>query len=232
VFGNHDYFGGNPQSEINYYKQHRDNRWTFPDYQYSRKWNIPGSDLTLEIIFTNTPALCPEAQSGTGPMAIPWPTDPVTQKFIWQPTLQWIENAIEASTADILMVAGHYHAYTNTAGDSNPPTVEAVCIQERLVPLFKKYRVAAYLNGHENNLEHLFVDGVNYINSGHGSDPTDPLNPGTPPGLLFNSTVGGFAAMYISGAQMNFSFIDYMGNNIYEATLNNPRARRNLRAKN
>jgi hypothetical protein len=122
VFGNHDYYGKhNPQPEIDFYKEGRDSRWTFPDYQYTRVWKIPGTSKTLQIVFINTVTLCPEAEYGTNDDKIPWPvnptktypnTDPVsnnTDHLIAGPTLNYIDNTLNASTADILLVAGHYH---------------------------------------------------------------------------------------------------------------------------
>lgn len=221
ILGNHDYYSGpSPQAEIDYYKQRKDNRWTFPDYQYTRTWNIPGSSKTMQIVFINTPAICPNAESGPG--AINWPTDPVQQAFIWQPTLQWVENTLAASTADLLVVAGHYHVYTNTAGDSMKP--EGLCLQEKLVPLLRKYQVAAYMNGHEHNFEHHFIGGIHYLTVGHGCDQNDPLAPGTPPGLIFNQTIGGFGMMHVSpSSSMNFTYVDENGEFIHQYTISNPR---------
>jgi len=225
IFGNHDYYvGGNPQAQIDYYKQHMDTRWTFPDYQYTQKWTIPGSTKTLEIVFINTVELCPDAE--VGPNAIPWPSPPENytelDKLIQQPVLQWIENALAASTADVLLVAGHYDVYTNTEGDSMKP--EALCLQKVLAPLLKKYRVAAYMNGHEHNFEHHFIDGMHYLTVGHGCDQNDPLAPGTPPGLLYNKTIGGFAIMHVSDKLLNFSFIDENKEFLYGAHIANPRS--------
>jgi hypothetical protein len=101
IFGNHDY--PVPQSEIDFYKQQVDHRWVFPDYQYTKKWIIPNSGgKTLEIVFVNTVALCPEVLAST----IGWPTVEPAISYIWQPTHQWIENTLNASTADYLFVSG------------------------------------------------------------------------------------------------------------------------------
>ena len=236
IMGNHDYYSGlSPQAEIDYYKERKDNRWTFPDYQYTRTWNIPGSSKTMQIVFINTVAMCPDAESG--PTKINWPTDPVQQAFIWQPTLQWVENTLAASTADLLVVAGHYHVYTNTMGSDGLPEfnkTEGFCLQQKLVPLLKKYQVAAYMNGHKHNFEHHFIGGIHYLTVGHGCDQDDPVAPGTPPGLIFNQTIGGFAMMHVSPSTlMNFTYVDENGKFIHQYTISNPRdnamRRRSLR---
>jgi hypothetical protein len=221
IMGNHDYYGKDPQAEIDYYHQSIDSRWIFPDYQYTKSWSIPGSSKTMEIVFINTVTLCPEAEA----KHIHWPNAtlyPDLLSYYWQPTLQWIDNTLAASTADILFVAGHYHIYTNTAGDTTTP--ESTCLQTRLVPLLKKYKVAAYMNGHEHNFEHHYIDGMNYLTVGHGCDVDDPVSPGTPPGLLFNRTVGGFAYMHVSDTALNFTYVDVSGTNIYNASIQNPRS--------
>lgn len=103
IMGNHDY--PTPQSEIDYYKQGMDSRWTFPDYQYTKKWTIPNTGgKTLEIVFVNTVALCPEVLTAV----LGWPTTEPAISYVWQPTRQWIENALNASTADYLFVSGGY----------------------------------------------------------------------------------------------------------------------------
>jgi hypothetical protein len=241
VFGNHDYYlTHTPQAEIDYYKQHLDSRWTFPDYQYTRTWNIPGSTQTMQIVFINTVTLCPESHASQ----IGWPTnanddypvlDPTSNaldRLIWQPTLQWIENTLAASTADVLIVAGHYHIYTNTIGDVSG-TAEGKCLQDKLVPLLKQYGVTAYINGHEHNFEHFILDGISYYTAGHGCDKDDPISDTgfVPPGLIFNKTVGGFAWTKVVPNALTVEFIDYMGNNIYSYTGKfNPKRRALLRA--
>jgi tartrate-resistant acid phosphatase type 5 len=126
VFGNHDYYGQhNPQPEIDFYLEGRDSRWTFPDYQYTRIWKIPGSKKTIQIFFINTVTMCPESEYGTTDDKIPWPANPtkaypnpnptsnITDRLIAGPTVQWVERALNASTADWKIVAGHYHIYTS-----------------------------------------------------------------------------------------------------------------------
>ena len=223
IMGNHDYYGATPQAQIDYTKEQVDNRWTFPDYQYTRVWEIPGSTKTLQIVFINTVTLCPEAESS--PKKIDFPNAtlyPDQIKFIYQPALQWIENTLAASTADYLLVAGHYHIYVNTHNADSKP--EAVCLRQRLDPLLREYRVAAYLNGHKHSTEHYVVEGMNYLTVAHGCDKNDALEPGNPPGLLYNVTnIGAFAVMHVSDTSMNFTYIDERGNFLYSNTIANPR---------
>jgi hypothetical protein len=224
IFGNHDYYGFNPQPQIDFYHEQRDSRWTFPDYQYTRVWEIPGSKRTIEIIFINTVTLCPEAQS----INIGFPENPtdafpnpnasaaILNSYIWTPTLQWISNALSASKADIVLVAGHYHAHTATLGDTGSP--EESCIRTRLVPLMEKYHVAVYMNGHKHQFAHHLFNGIHYLTVGHGSDKDDPVTT-TQTGLLFAKDVGGFANFQVTDDNLNLKFIDENGKTIYKYTI-------------
>ena len=48
VLGNHDYYG-NPQAEIDYYVNKRDNRWNMPSHVYTKIWSIDTS-TTIQIV--------------------------------------------------------------------------------------------------------------------------------------------------------------------------------------
>ncbi len=232
IMGNHDYGGQNPQPEIDYYLERKDSRWTFPDYQYTKVWSIPGSTRTLQIIFINTITLCPEARA----KQIGWPPNPTNaipnpdatsaaqNRYVWQPTLQWIQSTLSHSTADWVLVAGHYHFFTNSEGEQN--TTEAACLQQRLLPLLQHHNVAAYMNGHEHNFQHYHLDGIHFLTVGHGCDRATALLPGTPTGLLFNLTIGGFATMHVTGNDLNLKYIDENGKTIHAYTIPHKRRRK------
>ncbi len=77
---------------------------------------------------------------------------------------QWafVEDALASSTADYLLVANHYPVISPTVHGPTPPLVE------RLKPLMEKHGVQGYMHGHDHNLGHIDINGVNYINSGAG----------------------------------------------------------------
>ena len=77
--------------------------------------------------------------------------------------LNKIESIISKSKATWLIVAGHYPVYSmGEHGD----TLQLI---ERIVPLLHKYRIQAYLNGHDHTLQHISWRGVEYFTSGHGT---------------------------------------------------------------
>ena len=54
ILGNHDYHQ-NPEAEIQYSLNERDNRWNMPDHEYTAIYEIPNTDgLTLQVVFIDT----------------------------------------------------------------------------------------------------------------------------------------------------------------------------------
>merc|ERR1711953_1148996 len=71
--------------------------------------------------------------------------------------LQWIEDTLKSSTADYVVVAGHYPVYS--VGDHGPTSR----LSPKNFPLLQKYGVSAYLCGHDHSQQHIDTgDGVQY----------------------------------------------------------------------
>ena len=223
ILGNHDYYGKHTQfAQIEYSMKRIDTRWNMPDYFYTKVFPIGNSDATVEVVFIDTVILAPnhENPSLTGlPAGNPDGTTSDAQLMMMQPWLVWFENTLAASKATFLIVAGHYHVYTTTDGDNAVPEMV-----EFVVPLLKKYGVAAYIHGHEHNAEHIYWEGIHYVTLGHGCDKQDPIDVNwrdkvAAGGLLFNKTVGSFGVMTVTPTKLSFEIIDESGDNIYGATL-------------
>ena len=62
ILGNHDYHQ-NPEAEIQYSINRRDNRWHMPDHDYTVIYEIPNSDslekCTLQVVFIDSCILAP-----------------------------------------------------------------------------------------------------------------------------------------------------------------------------
>ncbi|MBW4418347.1 MAG: metallophosphoesterase [Myxacorys californica WJT36-NPBG1] len=81
----------------------------------------------------------------------------------WQSQVAWLEGELKRSDAPVKVVYGHHPIYSSGQYGTNPEMVEA------FTPLFKKYQVQLYMNGHEHNYERTKpIDGTTYLITGHG----------------------------------------------------------------
>jgi tartrate-resistant acid phosphatase type 5 len=144
--------------------------------------------VSVEYLFIDTVILCGlSAPGGKGQPEPPRDADPAAAQ------LAWIAAALAASTADWLVVAGHYAVYSVAEHGST------ACLVQQLKPLLEAHKVAAYVNGHDHNLQHIEVGGVAYVTLGPGHDvDADQSHASTVPagGLVFYGAPasGGFAS--------------------------------------
>jgi len=136
--GNHDY-NQNVSAQIAYTNVDPTGRWTYPDWYYKQTF-LDGRVLLLAL---DTSAL-QEKQD--------WKDDkskrgPYVDRR--SPQYEWIENELKTSTAEIILVNGHYPVFS--VGDHGP-TSELV---NNLIPLLNKYKVNAFLSGHDHVVEHI-----------------------------------------------------------------------------
>jgi tartrate-resistant acid phosphatase type 5 len=161
VLGNHDYIL-NPQAQIDYYLEKRDIRWTMP-YRYYHVTKTY-DNTTIQLVCIDTVEL--DLISTTL-----LPRDVIKREGLTQSKsdtqLVWIEETLAASTADWLIVVGHYNMYTGGWHGSNRNLINL------LKPLFIKYKVDMYISGHCHHLEHLSDSGIEYVISGSGAKTGD-----------------------------------------------------------
>lgn len=83
----------------------------------------------------------------------------------WKTQLPWLENELSKSDAVWKIVFGHHPCYSSGMHGSN------VEIREILAPLFLKYGVQLYINGHDHNYERIrSINGTTFLTCGAGAD--------------------------------------------------------------
>lgn len=82
----------------------------------------------------------------------------------WLTQLTWLEEQLRRSDAPWKVVFGHHPVYSSGVHGGNKKLVES------LTPLFKKYGVQLYINGHDHNYERSrSLNGTTYLTCGAGA---------------------------------------------------------------
>ncbi|XP_071488281.1 tartrate-resistant acid phosphatase type 5-like [Diadema antillarum] len=222
VGGNHDHYG-NISAQVAYSKV--SSRWKFPDLYHSHVFDIPNTGRKVAVILVDTVILCGLTDDKTTGSNLPGPVSHSAAEEQWE----WLEKQLELlSTADYLIVAGHYPVWSIA---EHGPTALLV---SRLLPLLEKYNVTAYLSGHDHNLQHIKQgnSSVEYfvIGSADVVDPSRKHADSIPPSWLKFmddniASLGGFARVTASSESMKLTFITgLMGKEVYSVVMH-PRAK-------
>lgn len=137
IAGNHDHYG-NVTAQIEYSK--KSSRWIFPSLYYTRTVPLPEGG-SVAFIFIDTCNIV---------------------DFKDEKQIPWIEEALAASAnATWAIVVGHYPVYS--VGSHGTTSL----LVKKLAPLLTKYKVGAYINGHEHGLQYIRANDVSYITTGN-----------------------------------------------------------------
>jgi 3',5'-cyclic AMP phosphodiesterase CpdA len=83
----------------------------------------------------------------------------------WQTQLDWLEKELTASQATWKIVFAHHPVYSSGRHGSNENLIKT------LTPLFQKYNVQLYVNGHDHNYERTkSINGTTYVTCGAGAE--------------------------------------------------------------
>jgi 3',5'-cyclic AMP phosphodiesterase CpdA len=208
VLGNHDY-KGNVQAEIDYSKISR--RWHMPSRYYAKKISI-GGDTTQQILL-----VCLD----TSPFISQYYSSPDHQEEIRRQDTaaqkKWLESVLSDPSPNIKwkIVAGHHPLYTGGKRMESPDADE---LNKTLKPIFDKYKVDAYICGHEHNLQYMKPEGAtHYFISGAGSETTPCI---LYPGIgKFAQSINGFMLFSLSANEMLVQMVDLDGNFLYRETI-------------
>ncbi|MGD1700622.1 metallophosphoesterase family protein [Dapis sp. BLCC M229] len=82
----------------------------------------------------------------------------------WKAQLNWLEKELSNSKAPWKIVFGHHQIYSSGMYGLNEKFIDI------LTPLFKKYQVQLYINGHEHDYERTrAINGTTYLTCGAGA---------------------------------------------------------------
>jgi acid phosphatase len=196
ILGNHDYHG-DCDAQIEYART--SNRWNMPARYYVRTEHIDAANSVDFFFLDTTPMASLDASE------MKYHGHVRSQDVPKQ--VSWFESALKASTAPWKIVIGHHPVYSGGEHGDTPYIVE------NILPLLEKYKVQAYFNGHDHDLQHLQAGAVNLFCSGGGSKPRASIK--DLPQTKFAKGCSGFAAVSLQADKMNVQMIDDQGNRLY-----------------
>jgi acid phosphatase len=195
VLGNHDH-RGDDLAEIEYSTVNP--RWRMPARYFKRTERLAdGSEV--DFFFTDTNAIVRAYRN--------W------FRFAYFPAgeqIAWLERELAASKAAWKIVVGHHPVYSGGEHGNSAALIE------QFMPLFIKYGVQAYLNGHNHDLEHVVADGVHYLTSGGGSAETAVR---TIDGTRFSRSTLGFIGARLTADELAVEFFDADADSLYKAAI-------------
>ena len=90
----------------------------------------------------------------------------------WQFQMPWLKKALASSSAPWKVVVGHHPIYSAGLYGDDPNAIA------RLTPVFAKYGVQLYINGHEHSYERTqSINGTTYLITGGGGAYLRPILP-------------------------------------------------------
>eukprot|EP01033_Poteriospumella_lacustris_P008306 gene8306-5994_t len=224
IAGNHDHIG-NVSAQIAY--TNNSPRWEFPNYYHAHHF-VGDDGASIDIIMIDTVELSGLSRVNEDEPGY-FDTLPLLARSMADSQWTWIEQQIQASTADYLLVVGHYPVYSVCEHGNNPTLIE------NLRPLLVQYG-GQYLCGHDHCMEHLVEPGTstNYFLSGMGAYCCYfPKNKDTVPAdslkwYMARDNAGkdsaGFTSFQLTKKEMLVTFYNQDGDVVYTAPAIAPRS--------
>jgi tartrate-resistant acid phosphatase type 5 len=198
TLGNHDY-RGNPQAQIEYHSINKN--WNLPAYYYTVVKPMPGRKKIRFIIIDTDPFVPAYYKNPLYKNAV---TAQDTAK-----QLRWLEEVLTSSNEDWNIVLGHHPVYASNSGPN-----ETSILLRVMKPLFEKYKVQAYICGHDHIMQFHKPSGsfTSYIISGAGSSPGEATKADF---TVFTSGAPAFTECKIKNDSLTFRFVDTTGATLY-----------------
>ncbi len=130
----------------------------------------------------------------------------------WLRQLPWLKQALAASSAPWKVVVGHHPIYSSGHYGDDAQA------QARLTPLFRRYGVQLYINGHDHNYERTqVIAGTTYLVVGGGGATLRPVRANQRSARAVS--VHSFAELEATPRTLTLSAWDDQGKRIDEAVL-------------
>ena len=199
ILGNHDY-KGNCDAQLAYGQQQK--RWNMPARYYQQTHQVDAVTKADFFYLDTTPML--QEYWAKGKIGAHVATQDVPKQ------LDWFKNALATSTAQWKIVLAHHPIYS---GGEHGDSVDLI---DNVLPLLQEYKVQAWINGHDHDLQHLSVGGLNMFCTGAGSQvrKTKPT-----PHTDFAKSTPGFAAVSMTANKMTVYLTDHRGAVLHEAII-------------
>ncbi|OII75004.1 secreted acid phosphatase [Cryptosporidium ubiquitum] len=224
VLGNHDWWG-NATAQIDRHYSTKSPRWYLPNFWYYTieefdsprssphpYLNVSSSSMEGLEEMVKTKAIFIYTDSWV--MSSPMGSD-ITPAF-WEEQMVFIENTLKAAVMrdiDWIFIIGHYPCYSSGEHGDNAD------VHKILDPLLKKYKVDAYIAGHDHHLElsrpkgsctsHFLIGSAccpkkhDYFNNKH---------------RIFRTGRGGFASHKLTYSQLHSTYHNIEGKPIFTTT--------------
>jgi len=122
----------------------------------------------------------------------------------WAAQLAWLEAELKGSDAPWKIVFGHHPIYSSGRYGTDETLVAT------LTPLFQRYGVQLYINGHEHNYERTVpIQGTTYLITGIGGAQLRSV--GQSEWTAYAASQYGFAALEVYGDRLEIRGIDEQG---------------------
>jgi tartrate-resistant acid phosphatase type 5 len=194
ALGNHDH-RGSIDAQVAYTRI--SSRWQMPAAFYKHRETVsPG--VEADFFFLDT---TPLYDASRWPIKL-WPFE--------NKQYAWLERELRASKAAWKIVVGHHPVLSGGSHGSTEVLIH------RFRPLFEKYGVDVYLNGHDHALEHVAVNGVHYFTTGAGSEGSVAA---AIEGSRFVTAEAGFLAVTLDEASLHAELFNDSATPVYRTSV-------------
>ena len=199
ILGNHDYHA-DCEAQIAYNKINP--RWNMPA-RYYQQTHLLDAETTADFFYLDTTPMLHAFRND--PHAV---TNAATQNVAAQ--MDWFESALAASKAQWKILFAHHPIYSGGGHGDTPELIKDV------LPLLQEYKVQAYFNGHDHDMQHLLAGDVNLFCSGAGSQHTWTFYTRH---SKFAKSCSGFTTVSLQPEKMEVRMINSHGKQVYATTV-------------